>query len=103
MVSGVLPIISRASFPTASTRFSSRETATTEGSFMTTPFRGTKTKVLAVPKSMPIFRINIEIVRSWLLFYSCAHKGNVFFNSRCEQNLIPVTLLKHEQKTIFDQ
>ena len=55
MDSGVLPIISLASKPIAKILLSCSETATTEGSFKTTPFPGKKTRVLAVPKSMPNF------------------------------------------------
>src|SRR5437867_3306482 len=51
---GVRPIISRASWPTATMPFAS-ETATTEGSWMTMPLPRTKTSTLAVPRSIPIF------------------------------------------------
>ena len=52
MCCGVRPIISRAFVPTASMRFCSVLKATTDGSFRTMPRPGTKTQVLAVPRSM---------------------------------------------------
>ena len=61
IVSGVFPIISLASKPMARILLSCSETATTEGSFKTTPLPGKNTKVLAVPKSMPNFLENILI------------------------------------------
>src|SRR3989344_2445485 len=57
--SGVFPIISLASKPIARILLSCSETATTEGSFKTTPLPGKKTKVLAVPKSIPNFLVKI--------------------------------------------
>ena len=56
MEPGVLPIISLASVPTATTLGGLYfwSTATTEGSLMTMPLPFTKTRVLAVPKSIPI-------------------------------------------------
>ncbi|MNM88610.1 hypothetical protein D3C81_1008320 [compost metagenome] len=51
---GVLPIICLASVPTAKDFFVVLFIATTEGSLKTTPFPLTNTKVLAVPKSIPI-------------------------------------------------
>src|SRR3989338_3885401 len=58
MSPGVLPIISLASFPTARILLSATETATTEGSFSTIPFPGTKTRTVVVPRSMPSFGEN---------------------------------------------
>src|SRR5688500_3769587 len=52
---GVRPIISRASSPTATSRLSSSLIATTLGSLSTTPLPLTYTRMLAVPRSMPIF------------------------------------------------
>src|SRR3990167_10960622 len=51
--SGVRPIISFAALPIARTLLVFACTATTEGSFKTTPFPGTKTRTLVVPRSMP--------------------------------------------------
>ena len=51
---GVLPIISLASLPTAKGLLVLLFIATTEGSLKTIPFPLTKTKVFAVPKSIPI-------------------------------------------------
>lgn len=50
---GVRPIMRFASFPTARTRFLLLSNATTEGSWMTTPFPLAKTRTLAVPRSIP--------------------------------------------------
>src|SRR3990167_1021524 len=58
MDSGVLPIMSLASTPMARILLSCSDTATTEGSFKMIPLPGTKTKVLAVPKSIPSFFTN---------------------------------------------
>ena len=66
MLSGARPSISLASLPTAMTLLSNTEIATTEGSLIIIPLRGIKTKVLVVPRSMPIFLTNI-IVRPALL------------------------------------
>ena len=54
MFSGVLPIISFAALPTASTLPSYLSIATTDGSLTTIPFPRTYTSVFAVPKSIPI-------------------------------------------------
>ena len=51
MLPGVRPSIRLASMPTASTRFVSRSTATTEGSMSTIPRPRTDTSVFAVPRS----------------------------------------------------
>ena len=51
---GVLPIISLASSPIAIILLESRSRATTEGSLSTTPLPLIYTKILAVPKSIPI-------------------------------------------------
>src|SRR3990170_516564 len=51
---GVRPIISLAAIPTAKTFLEDTSNATTEGSFNTIPSPLTNTKVLAVPKSIPI-------------------------------------------------
>src|SRR5690606_6593127 len=58
MLSGVRPIMRRASSPTASSRLVSFSTATTDGSRRTMPFPRTKMSTLAVPKSIPISRPN---------------------------------------------
>src|SRR3989344_1564502 len=67
MSSGVRPIIAFASAPMASIllfpcRPCAFPTATTEGSLMTTPFPGTKTSTLVVPRSMPSFGEKKDIV-----------------------------------------
>ena len=54
MFPGVLPSISLASSPIALILLVSLSNATTEGSFNTTPFPLIYTKILAVPKSIPI-------------------------------------------------
>src|SRR5436305_3331181 len=56
MVSGVRPSMSYAALPTALGRPSFVDSATTEGSFSTTPFPLTNTSTLAVPRSIPIER-----------------------------------------------
>src|SRR5687767_5626902 len=62
MLPGVLPSISFADQPTAlpplSTRLVPRLTATTEGSLSTIPSPRTQTKVLQVPKSIPMSTLN---------------------------------------------
>src|SRR3989344_5008854 len=60
--SGVRPIISFASFPTASILLSCVETATTEGSLRTIPFPGTNTRTEVVPRSMPSFGANEKAI-----------------------------------------
>ena len=59
---GVLPSISRATRPTASpllrTIFVPLRTATTEGSFKTMPLSRTQTRVVQVPRSIPISVLN---------------------------------------------
>ncbi len=62
MVSGVRPIISFALSPTAKILFSERVTATTDGSCKTTPLPEIKTRELQVPKSIPIFLLNIRLI-----------------------------------------
>src|SRR5688572_13655473 len=59
---GVRPIISRASSPTATRRLSSSEIATTDGSLRTTPLPLTYTRMLAVPRSMPIFMRALSVL-----------------------------------------
>jgi hypothetical protein len=60
---GVLPNISCAAKPTAPPSFRTvlvpLRTATTEGSLRTTPLSRTQTKVLHVPRSMPISVLNL--------------------------------------------
>ena len=58
MEPGVRPIISLASLPTAMTMFSLTSIATTEGSRMTMPLPFIYTRVFAVPRSIPISRLN---------------------------------------------
>ena len=62
MVPGVLPSISLATRPTAlpflSTRLVPFLTATTDGSFRTMPWPRTQTRVLQVPRSMPMSILN---------------------------------------------
>lgn len=60
MEPGVLPSISLACLPTANTSSLRTSTATTEGSRITMPFPLINTRVLAVPKSMPISLENME-------------------------------------------
>ena len=55
--------------PTAKILFSSKSTATTEGSCKTTPFFGTNTNEFLVPRSIPIFISNSETNRN-ILDYS---------------------------------
>ena len=54
MLPGVRPIIRRASSPMAMILLVSRSMATTDGSFNTTPLPLIYTRMLAVPKSIPI-------------------------------------------------
>ena len=54
MLPGVLPIIRRASSPMAIILFVSRSMATTDGSFKTTPLPLIYTRILAVPRSIPM-------------------------------------------------
>src|SRR6185503_14659099 len=56
--SGVRPIISFASLPTAKIRLSRKDTATTEGSLSTMPRPGTNTRTVVVPRSIPNFGLN---------------------------------------------
>src|SRR3989338_3722356 len=87
MESGVRPSISFASWPTAMIVLSVKEIATTVGSLITIPFFGTNTRVLAVPKSIPIFCKNIlvyplnvrtDFLQSFLqVFISSVHMMNV--------------------------
>ena len=63
MLPGVLPSINFASLPTANGIPSSKSIATTEGSCKTTPFPDTCIRVLAVPKSMPISRENLNLLK----------------------------------------
>lgn len=55
---GVFPIIFLAVVPIAITSFVFFLLAITDGSRMTIPFSLTKTRVFAVPKSIPIFKLN---------------------------------------------
>jgi DNA-binding XRE family transcriptional regulator len=59
MESGVRPIMSLAAEPTANTWLSS-ETATTDGSLRITPCPGMNTRILVVPKSIPILGVNFD-------------------------------------------
>ena len=61
MLPGVRPIISRASSPMAIILLVSRSIATTEGSFNTTPFPFIYTRMLAVPRSIPI---SVDIIEN---------------------------------------
>src|SRR5436305_11319407 len=56
MLSGSRPTIASASAPTALTRLSLVESATTDGSESTIPRPFTYTSTFAVPRSIPIFR-----------------------------------------------
>ena len=67
MLPGVLPSISLASSPMALILLVSLSNATTEGSFRTTPFPLMYTKMLAVPKSIPI---SVHCIRCPLLMDS---------------------------------
>ena len=70
MLPGVLPSISLASSPIALILLVSLSNATTEGSFNTTPFPLIYTKILAVPKSIPIsVSDHIRIAPSYFLFH----------------------------------
>src|SRR6185436_10034042 len=64
MFAGVRPTIRFASAPIARTRFVRASIATTEGSLMTMPRSFTWTRVLAVPRSMPMSRENRPRMRS---------------------------------------
>ena len=77
MVPGVLPSISLASSPIALILFVSRSKATTEGSFSTTPLPLTYTRILAVPKSIPI---SVEIICVSFLKRS----AKIFYMLKCE-------------------
>jgi regulator of protease activity HflC (stomatin/prohibitin superfamily) len=65
---GVLPIICLASSPTAITLFVCVLIATTEGSFKIIPLPRSKTSVLAVPRSIPKWCVNINIFFPALVF-----------------------------------
>ena len=56
---GVLPMTSLAFFPTYFALSVRVSTATTEGSLMMIPFPLIKTRVLAVPRSIPMSFVNI--------------------------------------------
>ena len=63
MFPGERPNISRAASPTAKTLLRALSIATTEGSFKTTPLPLTNTRILAVPKSIPIsMLLNISFI-----------------------------------------
>jgi hypothetical protein len=62
MWAGVRPIIRLASVPTARTRPSLTDTATTDGSFNTMPRPRTYTSVLAVPRSTAMSRPMSELI-----------------------------------------
>src|SRR5262245_30174378 len=62
MLAGVRPTMRLASEPTARGRFVLASMATTDGSWMTMPFPRTRTRVLAVPRSIPISRENRPIM-----------------------------------------
>ena len=64
MLAGVRPTIRLASAPTASTRFVLASMATTDGSLMTIPRSRTWTRVLAVPRSIPMSREKRPRIRS---------------------------------------
>src|SRR3989344_4424630 len=64
-LSGVRPIMVLASAPTASILLSCSDTATTDGSFRTIPFPGRKTRVFAVPKSMPSLLLNMPMCKQY--------------------------------------
>ena len=68
--SGVRPIISRASVPTASTPLESLRIATIDGSFTTMPLLRSNTSVLAVPRS--IARSEENMRKSDAVVISCA-------------------------------
>ena len=65
MEPGVRPIISLACVPTAKTVSERMSTATTDGSRITIPFPFMNTKVLAVPKSIPISFANMDVPLSF--------------------------------------
>jgi hypothetical protein len=83
MLPGVLPSISLASSPIALILLVSLSNATTEGSFNTTPFPLIYTKILAVPKSIPISDPIIPNAPSYFLFIFlyqnpiCVHGANL--------------------------
>src|SRR5436309_11675504 len=61
ILAGVRPTMRLASAPTASGRLVLASMATTEGSLMTMPLPRTSTRVLAVPRSMPMSRENMPM------------------------------------------
>ena len=82
MLPGVRPSMRFASMPTASTRFVSFSTATTDGSMSTMPRPRTETSVLAVPRSTamspPQELKNISMSDKALLL-PCGHaRGRVY-------------------------
>src|SRR3989344_4552634 len=80
--SGVLPIIFFASFPIPRTLLVLLCTATTEGSFNTTPFPGTKTSTLVVPRSIPSFGEKRDIESIILLAPLCGKRRLLFWRIR---------------------
>ncbi len=77
MLSGVLPIISFASSPTALTRLMpfSVSTATTDGSFSTMPLPRTYTTVFAVPRSIAMsWELNLNQREKKDIRYSSCHR-----------------------------
>src|SRR4051794_29393157 len=83
MLSGSRPSMASASAPTALTRLSFVESATTEGSESTMPLPFTYTSTLAVPRSIPIFRaISAPIAN---------HKVQIIAGGRPICNLQPTT------------
>ena len=67
MLAGVRPTIRLASAPTARTRFVLASMATTDGSLITIPRSRTWTRVLAVPRSIPMSREKRPRIRSSML------------------------------------
>ena len=93
--SGVLPSISFASFPVAIIFPVFLSIATTEGSFKTIPFPLTVTKILAVPKSIPIsFDPNVKsfIIIAYPFFLTSVLFSFSFvsgiFSTICEKILV---------------
>src|SRR3954447_19016039 len=89
MRSGARPSISRACRPTASTRLSASEYATTDGSLSTTPRPLTYTRTFAVPRSMPIAFPNMlmpSTTPTWANVPGTAHEAHTQLRQRSSRD-----------------
>src|SRR3989344_6427785 len=86
ILSGVFPIIPFASIPTARILLSCSETATTDGSFNTTPLPGTNTRVFAVPRSIPNFRVKNDIVLCLTAYMRLYYRIQLYLQTEMNTN-----------------